>query len=66
MVSVLVLIAIKIFMQSIKLMKVQKIFQGTFELFCIMGQILYLSRHTILHLDPRTVCSLLVHSPTII
>ena len=37
-----------------------KIFQGTFELFSILGQVLYLSRQTIVHLDPRIVCSLLV------
>ena len=60
MVSVLVLIATKIFFQSIKWIKVQKIFQGTFELFSILGQVLYLSRQTIVHLDPRIVCSLLV------
>jgi hypothetical protein len=42
MVSVLVLIATEIFIQSIKGMKVQKIFQGTFELFSIMGKVLYL------------------------
>jgi len=31
-----------------------------FELISIMGQVLYLRRHTIEHLDPRIVCSLLV------
>jgi hypothetical protein len=40
-------------------MKVQEIFWGTFKLISIMGQVLYLSRQTIEHLDPRIVCSLL-------
>ena len=41
-------------------MKVQNIFQGTVELFSIMGQVLYLIRQTIEHLYPRIICSLLV------
>ena len=41
-------------------MKVQEIFQGRFKLISIVGQVLYLRRQTIEHLDPRTVCSLLV------
>jgi hypothetical protein len=41
-------------------MKVQKIFQGTFKLFTVMGQVFYLSRQTIEHLDPRVVRCLLV------
>jgi hypothetical protein len=60
MVSVLVLIVSEIFIQSIKLMKVQEIFQDTFKLISIMGQVLYLNRQTIEHLDPTIVCSLLV------
>jgi hypothetical protein len=59
-VSVLVLIATEIFIQSIKWKKVQEIFQGTFKLISIVGQVLYLSRQTIEHLDPRIVRSLLV------
>jgi len=41
-------------------MKIQEIFQGTFKLISIVGQVLYLRRQTIEHLDPRIVCSLLV------
>ena len=40
MVSVLVLIVTEIFIQSTKWMKVQEIFQGTFKLISIMGQVL--------------------------
>jgi len=60
MVSILVLIATEIFIQSIEWMKIQEIFQGTFKFISIMGQVLYLRRQTIEHLDPRIVCSLLV------
>ena len=41
-------------------MKIQEIFQGMFKLISITGQVLYLSRQTTEHLDPRMVCSLLV------
>jgi hypothetical protein len=60
MVGILVLIATEIFIQSIKWMKVQEIFQGTFKLISFMGQVLYLSRQTTEYLDPRIVRSLLV------
>jgi len=42
-------------------MKVQEIFQGTFKLISIVGQVLYLRRQTIEHLNPRMICSLLVY-----
>jgi hypothetical protein len=57
MVSVLVLIATEIFIHNIKWMEVQEIFQGTFKLISILGQVLYLSRQTTEHLDHRIVCS---------
>jgi len=41
-------------------MKVQEIFQGTFKLISIVGQVLYLRRQIIEHLNPR-ICSLLVY-----
>jgi len=34
-------------------MKVQEIFQGTFKLISIVGQVLYLRRQTIEYLNPR-------------
>jgi len=42
-------------------MKVQEIFQGTFKLISIVGQVLYLRRQTIEHLNPRIIRSLLVY-----
>jgi len=41
-------------------MKIQEIFQVTFKLIFIMGQVLYLRRQTIEHPNPRIICSLLV------
>jgi len=42
-------------------MKVQEIFQGTFQLISIVGQVLYLQRQTTEHLNSRIICSLLVY-----
>jgi len=42
-------------------MKVQEIFQGIFKLISIVGQVLYLRRQTIEHLNARIMCSLLVY-----
>jgi len=42
-------------------MKVQEIFQGTFKLISTVGQVLYLRRQTIEHLNPKIIWSLLVY-----
>jgi len=42
-------------------MKLQEIFQDTFKLISVVGQVLYLRRQTIEHLNPRLICSLLVY-----
>jgi len=36
-------------------MKIQEFFQGTFKLFSIAGQVLYLRRQTIEHPNPRLI-----------
>jgi len=42
-------------------MKAQEIFQDTFKLISSVGQVFYLRRQTIEHLNPRITCSLLVY-----
>jgi hypothetical protein len=42
-------------------MKVQEMFQVTFKLISVVGQVLYLRRQTTEHLNPRIMCSLLVY-----
>ena len=41
-------------------MKIQEIFQGTFKLTSIMGQVLYLRGQTIKNPNPSIICSLLI------
>ena len=51
----------KIFIQCIKWMKIQEIFQGTFKLISIMAQFFYLRRQTVEHPNPSVICSLLIY-----
>jgi len=39
-------------------MKIQEIFQGTFKLIPVVGQVLYLRRQTIEYPNLRIICSL--------
>jgi hypothetical protein len=60
MVSILSLIATKIFIQSIKWMDIQEIFQSMFKLISVIRQVLYWRRQAIEHTNTRIKCSLLV------
>jgi len=42
-------------------MKIQEIFQGTFKLISVVGEVLYLRRQTTEHPESRIICSLLVY-----
>jgi len=42
-------------------MREQHFIKGTFKLISTVGQVLYLRRQTIEHLNPKIICSLLVY-----